>query len=77
MKTAHQLARELLAGPDIVIFHFDPSCAGYNADDDTSVSDPVVELNTPDAKDEAGELHLPFLTIVGNQHDEHGLDADT
>lgn len=25
IKTAHELARELLAGPDLPIFHFDPS----------------------------------------------------
>lgn len=73
MKTAHDLARELLAGPDLTIFHFDPSCAGYHSDDDTGVSAPVIERVDP----EPGEEGVPFLTIVGNQHEEHGLDADT
>lgn len=76
MKTAHQLARELLAGPDLTIFHFDPSCAGFNADDDTSISSPVVET-VEGEKDEDGKPYPPFLTIVGNQHHEHDLEEGT
>ena len=45
MKTAHQLARELLAGTDLPIYHFDPSRAGIDDDYDTSLSEPVVEKN--------------------------------
>jgi hypothetical protein len=76
MKTAHQFARELLAGPDIPIFHFDPSCAGYNPDDDTSISPPVAEVVNAE-KDENGKPYPPFLTIVGNQHKEWELEEGT
>jgi hypothetical protein len=76
MKTAHQLARELLAGPDLVIFHFDPSGAGYNHDDDTSIAEPVIEKNS-DGKDEEGNPYPPFLTIVGKQHEQHELEEGT
>jgi hypothetical protein len=76
MKTAHQLARELLAGPDIAILHFDPSCAGFNPDEDSSISYPTVE-KVEGLKDPDGQPLPPFLTIVGNQHEEHGLEEGT
>jgi hypothetical protein len=73
MKTAHQFARELLAGPDLQIFHFDPSCAGFNPDDDTSISDPRSEC-VAHVTDEQGNELPPFLTIVGDQHNDHELE---
>ena len=76
MKTAHQLARELLALPDMPVFHFDPSCAGFNADDDTSIGEPRAEV-VDDLKDDAGQPLPMFLTIVGDQHELHGLEKET
>jgi hypothetical protein len=67
-KTAHQLALELLAGPDLPIYHFDPSRAGIDDENDTSLSDPVIERNTLDGeeiescKGRAEELGLELLT---------------
>lgn len=80
MKTAHQLARELLAGPDLPIFHFDPSCAGFDSELDTSTSDP--EIQKVDQEVYSNEFNRTkvapaFLTIVGNQHEEHGIKAGT
>ena len=58
MKTSHQLARELLALPDIPVYHFDPSRGGMDDERDTSVSDPKAELVTE-------EGFAPFITICG------------
>lgn len=59
MKTSHQLARELLAGPDLPIHHFDPSRAGLNEERDTSLSEPTVFV-------ESYEKNKPrFITICG------------
>lgn len=77
MKTAHQLARELLAGPDLPIWHFDPSRAGMDDERDTSLAEPEVQENdaahdmTPDElaawKEEHPEAYTgKFLTIVGD-----------
>lgn len=77
MKTAHQLARELLAGPDLPIWHFDPSRAGMDDERDTSLAEPEVQENdaaldmTPEQltelKDEHPEAYIgKFLTIVGD-----------
>ena len=75
MKTAHQLARELFAGPDLPIYHFDPSRAGTDSEVDTSISTPKIEL-VDQKKDlsaaeiveaDLNEFDLsPFLTIVGD-----------
>jgi hypothetical protein len=76
MKTAHQLARELLAGPDLPIYHFDPSRADM-ADEgtDPSLETPKIERVNPrdglakrEIKDalEEGYSLKPFLTIVGD-----------
>lgn len=62
-KTAHELARELLAGPDLPIYHFDPSRAGMDDEADTSISAVVVEVVEPDA--ERG-ITAPFITICGD-----------
>lgn len=58
MKTSHQLARELLAGPDLPIYHFDPSRAGMDSELDTSISGPSVELLNEDG-------YAPFISICG------------
>jgi hypothetical protein len=73
VKTAHQLARELLAGPDLPIYHFDPSRAGMADESDPSLSDPKIQRVNPrdamskqeirDAREEGYSLK-PFLTIV-------------
>lgn len=44
MKTSHQLARELLALPNIPVYHFDPSRAGMDDESDTSLSIPKAEI---------------------------------
>lgn len=80
MKTAHQFARELLALPDLPIYHFDPSCAGYDDEDDTGISPPVAEVEEPKPfTNDDGEPAMTdaFICIVGNQHEEHLLDSDT
>lgn len=84
MKTAHQLARELLTGPDLPIWHFDPSRAGIDSDIDTSLSEPDAQENDPledmteeqvaEYKEEGGYAGK-FLTISG-ENDESG-EADT
>jgi hypothetical protein len=43
-KTAHELARELLAGPDLPIRHFDPEKQTPPGEDDESYTMPVVEV---------------------------------
>lgn len=81
MKTAHQFARELLAGPDLPIWHFDPSRAGLDDDRDTSLSEPEVQENdaaeglTEEQVAEAKEERCytgKFLTICG----ETGEDGE-
>lgn len=72
MKTAHQLARELLKGPDLPIYHFDPSRAGMGDEDDPSLTEPKIERVNPrdgmsareikEAREEGYSLK-PFLTI--------------
>lgn len=80
VKTSHEFARELLAGPDLPIFHFDPSCAGCDEEADTSCGTPVVEKvdAEPYEDPETGETKTSeeFLTIVGKQHEEHALSED-
>ncbi len=71
MKTAHQLARELLAGPDLPIFHFDPSRAGMDEEADTATSDPIVEIVKPD--DET--VKEPFITICGDNEGEEAQES--
>lgn len=67
MKTAHSFARELLAGPDLEIFHFDPSQAGTDEDHDTSVSEPKICQVDPEP---AEKPYPSFLTICGQGTDE-------
>lgn len=75
-KTAHQLARELLAGPDLPIYHFDESRAGMAADgSDPSLEDPKIDRVNPrdgmtkaeikDALEEGYKLK-PFLTLIAD-----------
>jgi hypothetical protein len=45
MKTTHQLAQELLALPNLPVWHFDPSRAGLDDERDTSLSVPTVEVD--------------------------------
>ena len=70
-KTAHELARELLAGPDLPIYHFDPSRAGMDDEDDTSIAAVVIEVVGPDA--ERG-ITAPFITICGDYDLQEELD---
>lgn len=80
-KTSHQLARELLAGPDLIIWHFDPSRAGLAYEIDTSLSVPEIQKNdsregltdeeVEDYKEE-GAFMGEFLTICG----EEGPDGE-
>lgn len=74
MKTAHQLGRELLAGPNLPIWHFDPSRAGTDPDQDTSLCEPTIEhcdsregldKDTIAAAIEEGAYMGEFLTING------------
>lgn len=75
MKTAHQFARELLAGPDLPVFHFDPSRAGMDDERDTACEAPKIERVNPrvgmskaEIKDalEEGYTLKPFLKIVSD-----------
>ena len=84
MKTSHELGRELLAGLDLPIYHFDPSRAGLDEERDTSLSEPTVEINNPRegmtsaeiADSIAGGCTLQnFITISGEQ-DPAGEDID-
>jgi hypothetical protein len=63
IKTAHELARALLAGLDLPIYHFDSSRAGMDDEVDTSVSAVVVEVVEPDS--ESG-CNGRFITICGD-----------
>lgn len=78
-KTAHQLARELLAGPDLPIWHFDPSRAGIDDELDTSLSIPEVQVTDPtdgltaeeiQENKDAGCYTGKFITICGDSDDE-------
>jgi hypothetical protein len=62
--SAHEFARALLAGPNLPIYHFDPSRAGMDDERDTSVSAPIVEIVEPEA-DGAG-CNGRFITIGGD-----------
>ena len=75
MKTSHQLARELLAGPDSPIWHFDPSRAGLG-DIDSSLSEPDIaqddsrwglEEDEVEAARSEGVYMGEFITISGEQ----------
>lgn len=70
MKTAHQFAGELLMGPDLPVFHFDPSRAGMDDEVDTSLAVPVVEV--------VKACRKAFITIVGDGElrDEPGAFAE-
>ena len=68
MKTSHQLARELLAGPDLPVWHFDPSRAGLDDECDTSLSEPTVYV----------EHSIPrFITICGEIDPEGEAMSDS
>jgi len=83
-KTAHQLAYELLALPDLPIYHFDPSRAGMDDERDTSLSHIKVERHDPEPEDfeaalEAGDPPpAPCLMLVGDYElkDEPGAWAE-
>lgn len=64
MITSHALARELLAGPDLPIFHFDPSRAGADPERDSSLSVPDVEVNDP----REGLTKLEIEDLEANGH---------
>lgn len=86
MKTSHQLARELLAGPDLPCFHFDPSRAGMDDERDTSLSLPIAELTDLTAEEHdrdevepATEQIEKFIIIHGDggePHEEPGAFAE-
>lgn len=76
MKTSHELGRELLAGLDLPIYHFDPSRAGLDEERDTSLSEPTVEVNNPREGMTSAEIEdslaggctlQNFITISGEQ----------
>ena len=71
MKTSHQLAQELLALPDLPVFHFDPSWID-GEESPHALTEPVAELNEPEANpEEDGGPSQPFISICGNvDHDE-------
>lgn len=60
-KTAHQLARELLAMPDLPISHFDPSFA--------HVGDGSESLSIPVAETEIDDKHA-FIYLCGTQPED-------
>lgn len=76
-KTSHQLARELLALPDLPCFHFDPSFADASDNEtDETIGRPSLEVVNPRDGLTAGEiadaeaegfLMCNFITIVGDQ----------
>jgi hypothetical protein len=66
-KTAHQLARELLALPDLPTFFFDPSLAGIDPERDASLTEPRVELNKPPRW---ANRWPAFITVVGGEDQE-------
>lgn len=86
MKTSHELGRELLAGLDLPIYHFDPSRAGLDDERDTSLSNPTVEVNSPREGLTPGEVEgiiaaggtlQNFVTISGEQgSDGEAVDPD-
>jgi len=85
MKTSHQLARELLAGPDLPIWHFDPSRAGIS-DVDSSLSEPEIaqddsrwglEEDEVEAARSEGTYMGEFITISGDQDPEGEAMTDT
>ena len=86
MKTSHQLARELLAGPDLPIHHFDPSRAGIDDEIDTSLSEPRIEksdsrngVDTEDIEEfeREGCYMGEFLTICGEIDPEGEAMSDS
>lgn len=71
MKTSHQLGRELLAGPDLPIHHFDPSRSGLDDETDTGLSEPTVFV-------ESYEENKPrFITICGEIDPEGEAMSDS
>lgn len=76
-KTAHQFARELLAGPDLPIFHFDPSFAdACDEESDYTLGTPTAEVVDPregidqdeaDSMESDGVSMGKFVTISGDQ----------
>lgn len=78
--TSHQLARDLLAGPDLPIHHFDPSRAGYDEEIDTSLSSVSIELHRADLVDPLSDKTTPgdpCLLICGADHDHYEMsDAE-
>lgn len=86
MKTTHQLARELLALPDLPVFHFDPSRAGLDDENDTSLSEPKLDrddasggLDEADIAEfkEEGRYMGEFVTISGEQGQAGEAMTDT
>ncbi len=72
MKTSHQLAAELLAGPDLPVFHFDPSLAGYDEEHDTSLSEPQIEIVKADGEN----VGQDFITICGRLATKEEIEAE-
>lgn len=83
--TSHELANKLLLGPNLPIFHFDPSKAGQDDDRDTSLSEPAIEEH--DNRDgvpvevvegwvENGQYAGLFLYICGEQDVPEAMSED-
>ena len=72
MKTSHQLARELLAGPDMPIWHFDPSRAGLSDETDSGLSVPEIFYESPDEPDDP-----KFITVCGETDQDGEAMSDS
>jgi hypothetical protein len=76
-KTSHQLARELLAGPDLPIWHFDPSFEEACTDEDNhtlgDIECEVVDATEGMDEEEVAEVMAEggfvgrFIMLCGDQ----------
>lgn len=68
--TSHELAKKLLAGPDLPAFILDPSL-GNLGDGSYSLSAPVIEVNDAECMDEAEDTYPSrFITLSADVDDE-------
>lgn len=72
MKTSHQLARELLAGPNMPIWHFDPSRSGISDETDSGLSVPEIFYESPDEPDDP-----KFITVCGESDQDGEAMSDS
>lgn len=72
--TSHEFARKLLAGPDLPIFHFDPSLAGYDEECDTSISQPAAGVVRHAGNGQ--RQYQAFITICGTANEHYEKDRE-